>query len=103
GLARRSTAAGLLVPSGFAGFDEAGAVTAPRLISVIEQLGGSGAPSAELAIHPGEHDDADLARYAWGYRWGDELEALVAPATREAVGRAGFTLGTFAALDTVAR
>ena len=102
-LDRRVKAAGLLAPGAFAGFDEAGAVGEPRLVKAIEQLGASGASTAELGIHPGEHGDPDLVRYEWGYRWGDELAALVAPGAREAVSRAGFTLGSFAALGTVPR
>ena len=68
----------------------------------IDRLGAHGAQSVELGIHPGEHDDADLARYEWGYRWGDELDALVSPEARDAVERNGFTLGSYAALGAVA-
>ncbi|MEY2461756.1 MAG: hypothetical protein QOG30_3586, partial [Acidimicrobiaceae bacterium] len=75
-LDRRATSAGLAVPAAFAGFDEAGGVGAARMIAMIEQLAGTGAPTAEIGLHPGERDDDDLARYEWGYRWGDELDAL---------------------------
>ena len=103
-LDRRVKAADLLAPGAFAGgSDEAGAIGGPRLVSVIEQLGASGASTAELGIHPGEHGDPDLERYEWGYHWGDELAAVVAPDAQEAVLRAGFTLGSFAALGTVPR
>ena len=97
-LERRARTAGLATPAAFAGFDEAGNVGRARLIEVIERLATTGAPVAEIGIHPGERDDADLARYDWGYRWGDELEALLAPEVRDAVARAGFTLASFAAL-----
>ena len=97
-LDRRARSAGLLVPDVFAGFDEAGAVTAPQLVDVIAQLAATGATTAELGVHPGEHGDADLVRYEWGYRWGDELDALVSPESRGAVDRAGFTLASYAAL-----
>ena len=97
-LDERARVSGLVVPGVFAGFDEAGGVTASRLAAAIEQLGAAGETTAELGVHPGEHGDPDLARYEWGYRWGDELDALVAPDAREAVRRAGFTLGSFAAL-----
>ena len=97
-LDQHARAGGLVVPEVFAGFDEAGGVTADRLAGVIEQLGAAGEATAELGVHPGEHGDPDLARYEWGYRWGDELDALVAPDAREAVRRAGFALGSFAAL-----
>ncbi len=102
-LERRATAAGLRVPGAFAGFDEAGDVSAARLVAVIAQLGATAAAAVELGLHPGEHGDHDLARYEWGYRWGDELDALVAPEARAAVARAGFTLGSFAELGSAAR
>lgn len=95
---RRATAGGLTAPAAFAGFDEAGSVGTASLIAVIDQLAATGAPTAEVGIHPGERDDPDLARYEWGYRWGDELEALLAPDVRNAVERSGFTLGSFAEL-----
>jgi predicted glycoside hydrolase/deacetylase ChbG (UPF0249 family) len=102
-LERRAASAGLGAPAAFAGFDEAGGVGESRLVDVIDRLAATGALAAEIGIHPGEHDDDDLARYEWGYHWGDELDGLLAPAARDAVTRAGFTLGTFAALGTVAR
>jgi predicted glycoside hydrolase/deacetylase ChbG (UPF0249 family) len=97
-LTRRVHGAGLLAPEAFAGFDEAGAVTGARLVDVVEQLARTAATTAEIGIHPGEHEDPDLARYEWGYKWGDELDALIAPETRAAIDRSGFTLGSFAAL-----
>lgn len=100
-LDRHARHVGLAVPGVFAGFDEAGDVTVARLVDVIDQLGATGEATAEIGVHPGEHGDPDLRRYEWGYRWGDELDALVSPAAREAVQRAGFTLGSFAALRTV--
>lgn len=100
-LDRRARAAGLAVPETFAGFDEAGGVTESTLVGVIDQLASSGASTAEIGVHPGEHGDADLARYEWGYRWGDELDALTSASVREAVDRAGFRLGSFAALRPV--
>jgi predicted glycoside hydrolase/deacetylase ChbG (UPF0249 family) len=102
-LDRRVRTAGLLAPEAFAGFDEAGGVGVSRLVGVIDQLGASGVRAAEIGIHPGEHGDADLGRYEWGYRWGDELDALVAPQARAAVDRSGFTLGSFAGLGTARR
>ena len=70
----------------------------PALLECIDRLERLPEESAELAVHPGEHGDPDLHRFAWGYRWGDELDALVAPEARAAVDRAGFRLGTFADL-----
>ena len=102
-LERRASSAGLHSPAAFAGFDEAGAVSPATLISVIGKLAATGARSAEIGIHPGEHADSDLIRYEWNYHWSDELEALLAPESRAAVEQAGFTLGSFAALQAVAR
>ena len=44
--------------------------------------------SAELATHPGEAGDADLARYRWGYQWPDELAALCSADRPKRRGRA---------------
>jgi chitin disaccharide deacetylase len=95
---RRAAAAGLSRPAAFAGFDEGGTLAAPHLVATIAALGDAGAPSAEIGIHPGEAGDPDLDRYHWGYRWGDELDALLSTSARDAVAANGFTLGTFAEL-----
>jgi predicted glycoside hydrolase/deacetylase ChbG (UPF0249 family) len=95
---RRAERAGLLSPRAFAGFDEGGTLAEVALVSTIGALAATGAASAEVGIHPGEEGDADLARYEWGYRWGDELAAVCSPAARQAVDDGGFTLGSFAAL-----
>ena len=100
-LDRRVREASLLAPDAFAGVDDAGSLGLSRLVDVIAALGACGGGSAEIGIHPGERGDLDLDRYQWGYRWGDELDALVSPLARDAVMRAGFTLGSFAALETV--
>jgi chitin disaccharide deacetylase len=52
----------------------------------------------ELTVHPGEGEDMDRARYHWGYRWEDELAALVGPVAKRAVADAGFALATYADL-----
>ena len=41
-------------------------------------------------------DVVELARFAWGYRWADELAMLTAPSTHTLVERLGWRLGTFA-------
>ena len=46
-------------------------------------------------MHPGEANDSALGRYAWGYRWADELAALIDPRAKTAVGELGFELTTF--------
>jgi hypothetical protein len=102
-LERRVAAAGLAAPAAFAGFDEAGSVGADRLIAVIQRLAATGAQTAEIGVHPGEHDDDERERYEWGYRWGDELDALLAHGARDAVTAAGFSLGSFAALPAASR
>jgi len=94
----RASASGLRTTDAFAGFDEGGTLTTDALVRTLDRLGATAAESVELGIHPGEHDDADLARYEWGYRWSDELDALVSPEARAAVDRNGFTLGSYAAL-----
>jgi predicted glycoside hydrolase/deacetylase ChbG (UPF0249 family) len=95
---KRAAAAGLARPDAFAGFDEGGTLVEADLVATINALAAAGASSAEIGIHPGEGGDPDLERYQWGYRWGDELAALVSPQARNAVADAGFTLGSFAAL-----
>jgi predicted glycoside hydrolase/deacetylase ChbG (UPF0249 family) len=77
------------------GLDEAGTLDLPRMMAAVERLGAAAAASAELGTHPGEADDADLVRYRWGYRWPEELDALLSPAVRAAVERCGLTLGTY--------
>lgn len=97
-LARRATARGLRSPGQAAGVDEAGAMTSERIDAALARLSASGAAAVELSAHPGEDDDPDRTRYAWSYRWGDELAALTSEATRAAVERHGFVLGTYADL-----
>ena len=101
-LARRldakAMAAGVRTTDAFAGFDEGGTLSTDALVRTVDRLGASEAQTAEVGIHPGEHGDAELDRYEWGYRWGDELDALVSEPARAAVTDNGFTLGSFAAL-----
>lgn len=89
---------GWTTPQACRGLDTAGALDRQRALAVLDELAASPARTAELAAHPGEADDPDLARYRWGYRWGDELEALRSPELRRAVEDRGFRLGTFADL-----
>ena len=94
-LERRATAAGVRYPATATGLDEAGTLDRPRLDRAIDRLAADGGDSAELATHPGEGDDPDLARYRWGYVWGAELAGLTDPAVRDRIARAGFRLGTY--------
>lgn len=100
GLARRfertAQEAGLASTSAFAGFDEGGTLAVPVLLDTLRRLHETGAATAELGCHPGEREDPDLARYEWGYRWGDELDALRSPQVRRLVADLGYRLGTFA-------
>ncbi len=89
--------AGLAFPGDAAGLDEAGRLDERAVLGALERLANAPAPVVELSGHPGLHEDPDRSRYAWGYRWGDELDALCAPAVRAAVERHGFRLGTYRA------
>lgn len=95
-LSRRAEEEGLAFPRAVAGFDEAGRMDLSTLIASLEGLGQLRRGPAELFVHPGEPDDPDLSRYAWGYRWPDELAALVDPRARKAVIDLGFELSTYA-------
>jgi predicted glycoside hydrolase/deacetylase ChbG (UPF0249 family) len=97
-LRARLREAGLSTTADYAGLDEAGALDAQRFTAALTRLARAGAPSAEVNTHPGEAGEAELGRFDWGYRWGDELAMLTAPATRELVGRLGYRLGSFADL-----
>lgn len=103
GLARDAAAASLAFPAAFAGFDEAGRLDAVVRDRALDALASTGSAVCELGAHPGTADDPARARYAWGYRWADELAALSGPVAREAVARRGFTLASFAALAPVAK
>lgn len=77
----------------FRGLDEAGGWTAASLVAALEALavephGGR----VEINVHPGAHADPGRSRYAWGYGWGAELDALTDPEVRSTVDRLGFSL-----------
>jgi predicted glycoside hydrolase/deacetylase ChbG (UPF0249 family) len=97
-----ATARGVRFPATATGLDEAGTLDRPRLDRAIDRLASAPGASAELATHPGEADDPDLDRYAWGYVWDRELAALTDPEVRRKVQAAGFRLGTYADLGAVA-
>jgi predicted glycoside hydrolase/deacetylase ChbG (UPF0249 family) len=94
-LERRCDRSGWTYAAASTGLDEAGNLDQPRMIDALRRLYATGAASAELATHPGEAGDADLARYRWDSQWGDERAALLAPETRAEVDALGFRLGTF--------
>jgi predicted glycoside hydrolase/deacetylase ChbG (UPF0249 family) len=97
-LRSRLQRAGLRTTEDYAGLDEAGALDQARFAAALGRLARAGAASAEVNTHPGEAGEAALGRFAWGYRWADELAMLTAPASRELVGRLGYRLGSYADL-----
>lgn len=94
-LAAAARTAGLRFPDDASGVDEAGHVDAGRLVTALDGFVARGATSAELGTHPGEGDDPDRHRYRWDYTWKDELDVLMAPASRRAVVERGFVLGRY--------
>jgi predicted glycoside hydrolase/deacetylase ChbG (UPF0249 family) len=101
-LARRASRAGLPTTAATVGLDEAGALHDVVLRDAIARLGASEVASADIVCHPGEAGEAELEATGWGFAWADEVSALVAPETRDAVRAAGFRLGTYADLGRAA-
>ncbi len=97
-LRRRLARAGLTTTDDYAGLDEAGAMDEDRLVATLRAAAARGARTLEVNAHPGVADDPDAGRFAWGYRWPDELAALTSPRTRDAVRAAGYRLTGFAGL-----
>jgi len=84
---------GLLVPDDFRGFAEAGQWRQQSLAEAILDLDSG---LTEIGCHPGD-DDAIDAELGWGYRWEQELAALVAPQVAAAISQGGVTLTTYRA------
>lgn len=97
-LERQAVARGWRVPEASTGLDEAGSLDTPSMITALFRLRALDVRSAELATHPGEDGDPELARYRWEYSWAAELDALCRREVRDAVDELGFELGTFADL-----
>jgi predicted glycoside hydrolase/deacetylase ChbG (UPF0249 family) len=98
-LGSRARAAGVRYPRQFGGFDQAGAMTKPKLLRLLQRAVHAG--SFEIGVHPGLADDPERARYQhWGYSWSTELETLMDPAIRKAAQGLGLKLGTYADLAT---
>jgi chitin disaccharide deacetylase len=95
GAERRCRDRGIAFPEASAGVDELGRLDLPATIRALHRLAATRLASAELVTHPGAPDDPDRVRYAWGYRWDDELAALTSGTVRHAVKEYGFRLGTF--------
>lgn len=85
-LGRRARAAGLAVPDGFAGFRHSGRLDEPALLGLLPRLR---AGTTELMAHPGRTDGPG------GYRRHAERDALLSPAVRAALERAGVEVVTF--------
>ncbi len=89
-LRRRLRRAGLTVPDQVFGLAWSGALTAPRLLALLDNL----PPGlTEIYAHPA------LAPYpgsAPGYRYGEELAALTDPLAKAAINRNGAATGRFA-------
>ena len=92
---------GLAFTGAAAGLDEAGRLDEEAALAALAALASSPASSAELSGHPGLDSDDERHRYRWGYRWGAELDAALAPEVRRAVEQGGFRLGTFSDLARV--
>jgi predicted glycoside hydrolase/deacetylase ChbG (UPF0249 family) len=95
-LRRRLDEAGLVTTGDYAGLDEAGHLDGDRFAAALRRITAGAATTAELNTHPGVAGEPELARFDWGYRWGDELAMLTSPSTRAVIDRLGWRLGTFA-------
>ena len=89
-LGRQLLARGLRVPDAVFGLAWTGAMTTTRIIAIVERLPDG---LTEIYTHPATGDAFQGA--APGYRYADELAALVDPAVKAAVQRSGASLGGF--------
>lgn len=94
---RRRLAAADLPCTAYAGLEEAGGMDQAAIGRALTALAATRDPAAEVNVHPGEVDE-DSPRFDWGYRWEDELAALLDPAVRADVERHHFTPRTFPTL-----
>lgn len=76
-LRRHVDDAGRWHPDDYYGIDESGHLDEPAWMALLGALPGDAATTVEVAVHPGEPDDPDLARYPWpGAQRDAELAAL---------------------------
>jgi hopanoid biosynthesis associated protein HpnK len=87
----RFVRAGLIVPDHVFGLAWSGAMTATRVRALVDRLPDG---LSELYLHPATADD--YPGHAPGYRYRDELAALVDPEVGAACARSGVRLGRFA-------
>ncbi|MFF8940328.1 ChbG/HpnK family deacetylase [Streptomyces paradoxus] len=99
-LSTRLRAAGLSFPEAYGGLDEAGSLTLLRAERLLGRLARGPAGTIEVNCHPGEPTAGDRIRYAWGYRWEEELAGLTSPSLRETLRRLDLDLGSFTDLPT---
>jgi hopanoid biosynthesis associated protein HpnK len=90
-LARRARRAGLRAPGAVFGLAWSGAMTASRLAGLIRNLPPG---SSEIYLHPATR--GGFGGHAPGYRYAEELAALLAPTTVTAARDAGIKLGGYA-------
>ena len=86
---------GILCTDAFAGFDMSGAVTADRVLGLLDNLPGG---SCELMVHPGLDCPALREGLPWGYHdfnWAGERAAMMDPAVRKRVDTLGVGLIRF--------
>lgn len=89
-LRRRAQRARLTIPDGVLGRRWSGALNPERLLALIEHT----PPGVwEIYLHPATSNE--FPGHAPGYRYADEFAALTAPASREALIRAGHNVGGY--------
>jgi hopanoid biosynthesis associated protein HpnK len=93
-LRRRFRAAGMVVPDQVFGLRWSGAMNRTRLVNLIERL-----PEGLTEIYSHPARAGGFAGAAEGYRYADELAAILAPDAIAAAGRAGLRCGGYADFD----
>mgnify|MGYP001139449709 CR=1 FL=1 len=101
-LRRRVTAAGLLTTSTYLGLDEAGHLDQVKLLAGLERITRQTLATShvvEVNAHPGNADDPEAERFAWGgYQWGAELSLLMDPDVRAQIEDLGYRIVGFSKL-----
>ncbi len=95
--ARVARKRGFTYPDRYLGYRGAGAIDTASLHARIESIGEG---VTELGLHPATGTDPPREDFAaWGYRWHEELAALVDPGIRKALVRRGLRLINFGHLE----